>query len=103
MAQLSSSDLLNAIDAPLAGHWDRAHQIVQQDDDNPLACWIHAVPHKIEGDASNSRYWYMRTGNLPTPSRSWPPLNKKSVIQSVLRASTKGGFVAPAPTGSRVP
>jgi hypothetical protein len=26
-----------------------------------VACWIHAVLHKIEGDAWNSRYWYART------------------------------------------
>jgi hypothetical protein len=25
-----------------------------------MACWIHAVLHKIEGDAGNSRYWYAR-------------------------------------------
>jgi hypothetical protein len=55
------TDLLNAIDAALAGNWDRAHQIVQQDEDDPLSCWIHAVLHKIEGDAGNSRYWYSRT------------------------------------------
>ena len=61
MTQISSSDLLNAIDAALAGHWDRAHKIVQADEDHRLACWIHAVLHKIEGDAGNSRYWYSRT------------------------------------------
>ncbi len=56
-----NTDLLDAIDATLAGDWQRAHKIVQQDEDDPLACWIHAVLHKIEGDASNSRYWYSRT------------------------------------------
>jgi hypothetical protein len=55
------TDLLDAIDAALAGNWDRAHKIVQQDEDDPLACWIHAVLHKIEGDTGNSRYWYSRT------------------------------------------
>ena len=54
-------DLLSAIDAALAGDWDRAHKTVQQDEDDPQACWIHAVLHKIEGDAWNSRYWYART------------------------------------------
>ena len=63
MAQISSSDLLNAVDAALAGEWNRAHAIVQQDEDSPLACWIHAVLHKIEGDAGNSRYWYARTAH----------------------------------------
>lgn len=48
-----------AVQAALDGEWDRAHQIVQEYGD-PVACWIHAVLHKIEGDASNSRYWYAR-------------------------------------------
>lgn len=39
--------------------WDGAHHIVQDHNTN-LACWIHAVLHKIEGDESNSRYWYAR-------------------------------------------
>jgi hypothetical protein len=56
-----NTDLLDAIDAALAGDWQRAHKIVQQDEDDPLVCWIHAVLHKIEGDAGNSRYWYSRT------------------------------------------
>jgi hypothetical protein len=50
-----------AIEAALASDWDKAHEIVQVMDD-PLACWIHAILHKIEGDASNSRYWYGRSG-----------------------------------------
>jgi hypothetical protein len=50
-----------AVEAALAGEWDRAHQIVQEYDD-PLANRIHAVLHKIEGDAWNSRYWYRRSG-----------------------------------------
>ena len=56
-----NKELLDAIDAALKSDWDRAHKIVQQDEDDPLACWVHAVLHKIEGDASNSRYWYSRT------------------------------------------
>ena len=50
-----------AIDLALAGDWDGAHRIVQEMDD-PEACWIHAILHKIEGDAGNSRYWYARSG-----------------------------------------
>ncbi len=56
-------DLLNAIDAALAGDWDRAHKTVQQDEDDPISCWVHAVLHKIEGDAGNSRYWYSRSAH----------------------------------------
>lgn len=50
-----------AIEAALAADWARAHEIVQELND-PLACWIHAILHKMEGDAGNSRYWYARAG-----------------------------------------
>lgn len=53
---------LKAITAAQAGDWDRAHEIVMQYDD-VLSCWIHAVVHKVEGDAANSRYWYARTSH----------------------------------------
>lgn len=51
-----------AVQAALDGEWDRSHKIVQEYGD-PVACWIHAVLHKIEGDAWNSRYWYARTSH----------------------------------------
>jgi hypothetical protein len=51
-------DLCSAIDAALAGRWDEAHAIVQRDEADPTAAWIHAVLHRIEGDAGNARYWY---------------------------------------------
>jgi hypothetical protein len=51
---------VEAVEAALRGDWDDAHRIVQ-DRSDPISCWIHAVLHKIEGDASNSRYWYART------------------------------------------
>ena len=57
-------DLLNAIDLALANQWDAAHEIVQQHEGDSTAAWIHAVLHKIEGDESNSRYWYRRAGKL---------------------------------------
>lgn len=55
--------MLHAVDAALSGDWQRAHEIVQRDEYDPIACWIHAVLHKIEGDAGNSRYWYARTAH----------------------------------------
>ena len=60
---MTRAELSNGIDAALGGDWDRAHRIVQQDEADPLACWIHAVLHKIEGDAWNSRYWYRRSAH----------------------------------------
>ena len=53
--------MIRAIDLALAGDWDQAHKIVQNIE-NETAYWIHAVLHKIEGDRSNSMYWYSRAG-----------------------------------------
>lgn len=56
-----TTHLRQAIDALKVGDWNRAHEIVQRHEDDPLACWMHALLHKIEGDAANSRYWYSQT------------------------------------------
>jgi hypothetical protein len=53
-------DLIQAVELALAGDWQAAHRIVQQDEADATCCWIHAVLHKIEGDAANARYWYRR-------------------------------------------
>lgn len=53
--------LSRAVDLALAGEWEGAHSIVQAHEDDATACWVHAVLHKIEGDESNSRYWYRRS------------------------------------------
>jgi hypothetical protein len=55
-------DLVRAVDLALAGDWTGAHEIVQQDETDPAFCWVHAVLHKIEGDAPNARYWYRLAG-----------------------------------------
>lgn len=55
------SDLLKAVEAALGGDWEAAHGIVQHHEGKPLADWLHATLHKIEGDAGNARYWYART------------------------------------------
>lgn len=57
-------ELTRACDLALAGDWHGAHEIVQQDEADALGCWIHAVLHKIEGDAANSRYWYRAAGQF---------------------------------------
>ena len=63
-----------AVAAALADDWPRAHNIVMQYND-PLSCWIHAVRHKIEGDADHSRYWYAQTkheyADFADPSAEW--------------------------------
>jgi len=57
---MSQSDLKRAVMAALNGDWEISHNIAQKYSDNS-AIWLHAVLHKIEGDESNSRYWYART------------------------------------------
>jgi len=52
--------LKSAVNLALNDDWHAAHHIAQ-DSSDPLAHWIHAVLHKIEGDEWNSRYWYRRT------------------------------------------
>ena len=52
---------IEAIDLALNGKWNEAHVLVQELS-TPLAQRIHAVLHKIEGDESNSRYWYSLAG-----------------------------------------
>jgi hypothetical protein len=49
-----------AVEAALAGDWDKSHNVAQEYSDS-TANWIHAVLHKIEGDVWNSQYWYART------------------------------------------
>jgi len=57
---ISKKDLSEAIARALSGKWSEAHDIVQQDEESELACWIHAVLHRQEGDMPNARYWYAR-------------------------------------------
>jgi hypothetical protein len=60
MDAMTKDDIRAAVDKALGGDWEGAHKIVQADENDPTACWVHAVLHKIEGDAANSRYWYAR-------------------------------------------
>ena len=59
---LSTSQLDEAVGRALSGEWDKAHEIVQQDEQDEFACWIHAVLHHQEGDLANASYWYARCG-----------------------------------------
>jgi hypothetical protein len=61
---MKPEDLRQAVDLAVAGSWDEAHAIVQRDEADPTAAWIHAVLHKIEGDLGNARYWYRRAGRM---------------------------------------
>jgi hypothetical protein len=60
------------------GDWRAAHEIVQKDEDSPLACWAHGIVHLMEGDLPNARYWYGAAG------RSFP--EGVSAIAAEIRA-----------------
>ena len=44
------------------GEWDASHGIVQQHEGEAGCDWVHALLHRIEGDAANAAYWYRRAG-----------------------------------------
>jgi predicted SpoU family rRNA methylase len=52
--------LAEAVQLALRGDWQAAHSIVQEHEDDPVASWIHAVVHRMEGDLGNANYWYRR-------------------------------------------
>jgi hypothetical protein len=56
----NAQHLKQAVQLAIEGNWDASHKIAQ-DYADPIANWLHAVLHKIEGDEWNSKYWYKRT------------------------------------------
>lgn len=61
MASATDDDLKRAVTAALNGDWNQAH-LIAQESDTSIACWIHAVLHKMEQDTANSHYWYAKAG-----------------------------------------
>lgn len=47
------------------GDWNKAHQLIQDDEDE-ISCHIHAYLHRKEGDKFNANYWYNKAGK-PMP------------------------------------
>ena len=41
--------------------WHQSHQTIDSASDKDSA-WVHAYLHRKEGDLSNARYWYRRSG-----------------------------------------
>jgi len=67
-ASLSNAKPADGLKPPLAalwwaakGDWDAAHKIVQDESDTNSA-WVHAYPHRVEGDLGNAGYWYRQAG-----------------------------------------
>jgi hypothetical protein len=77
LESLSPQDLIDGpvvsphdASAVLSGLWlrhdwlDESHRLSQKID-TPTGSFWHAIMHRREGDFSNSKYWYNRTGEHP--------------------------------------
>lgn len=56
-----ASIYLKALWYDAKGDWEKAHNLIQDVEDND-ASWIHAYLHRKEGDIGNAGYWYRRAG-----------------------------------------
>ena len=41
--------------------WHKSHKLIARESARDCA-WVHAYLHRKEGDLSNARYWYRRSG-----------------------------------------
>jgi hypothetical protein len=64
--------------------WPQAHELVM-DLEDPLACHIHGLVHRLEGDMENARYWYAQAG-VPF-RRSLRLATELKAIESALKAA----------------
>ena len=62
------------------GNWQRAHEIVQ-DDESAFGCWAHGIVHMMEGDIGNARYWYRRA-HRAYPSGNDAPTEVAALAQA---------------------
>lgn len=53
-----------------AGHWEAAHQQVQQHE-GLLAAWLHGLLHLQEGDLEDAENWYERAGRRFRQRGDW--------------------------------
>ena len=80
-----------ALDALEAGEWDAAHDLAAADG-SPEAAWVHALLHRLEGDAGNAAYWYRRAGRRPFEG-------SEAEERAAIRAALGGGGAAGTPSG----
>lgn len=62
LEQIKSYPLaLQALWHDYQGDWNKSHKLIDRESDRDCA-WVHAYLHRVEGDLSNARYWYRRSG-----------------------------------------
>jgi hypothetical protein len=86
---MNKNELLRAVELALEHKWDEAHNLVQKYEDDAMASWIHAVLHKIEGEVSNSRYWYRRAGKSGHENEA--PEQELQMIKAALSGAQSEG------------
>ena len=87
MDHIKLAKLNKAVALLQAGDWQRAHAIVQEVEDSPLASWAHGVVHVLEGDKENGRYWYRRA------KRTFPePFSRETELQALATAVRKASL-----------
>ena len=82
----NAEQLKMAVEAALAGDWEKSHNIAQDYSDSTANC-IHAVLHKIEGDVWNSKYWYARTQSLNSGVKKYEDFSDANVeLKAILNS-----------------
>jgi hypothetical protein len=84
VSDTATARLAGAVELALAGDWQGAHAVAQDHEGHPLADWLHAVAHRMEGDLLNARYWYGRCGRAPR--EHLPPSEELRELQAALAA-----------------
>ena len=84
-----------ALDRLEAGDWEAAHDMVAEDG-SPEAAWVHALLHRLEGDAGNAAYWYRRAGRPPFEGDT-------DEERAAIRAALGGGGAAGTPADGTAP
>ncbi|MBE9045096.1 hypothetical protein IQ255_11885 [Pleurocapsales cyanobacterium LEGE 10410] len=62
--------------------WHKSHSLIDFASDRDSA-WVHAHLHRVEGDLSNARYWYRRSGK-PESNLSLPQ-ERQQIAQALLK------------------
>jgi hypothetical protein len=67
------------------GDWERAHTLVMNEESREAA-WVHAYLHRVEGDLSNARYWYVQAGREPASGAldaEWSAIIQTLLVQKL--------------------
>jgi hypothetical protein len=67
------------------GDWQKAHEIVQNDNTD-MGFWAHGIVHLLEGDVGNARYWFRRAGR-PFPRERDPSAEIDALVRTLKQSA----------------